>query len=496
MLLGACLVAVQPDALTSRPRPEDVCALVTDGGVDGELGVRLRVTCEMRLAFEQRYVDPDSARPAFDDAVLDEAHRADDLDAFEDRTRERLAALHDGHIRIDSTIPEKQTRAWVLPLLLAPSSRGRFIATATGDERVPLGAEIVSVDAQNVASLVDDRARRVPSSSDGARMARAARWALVVAFGAATKGAPLSVRFRHHGAERTASVDRVEYASAPPLDWTAYSDVAPLLPVDVDRVKRSEDALGASLRLGTLAWGGQTYAYAQLLEFELPRSLRTKLGDLVATANAKGWPVVLDLRANGGGSLRDAYELFSLLSPGVDTPGGVRVRASPTVLAMLTGAPDPAHDSASVRELAASQARAVEGALASGARTTDLVRIAARAKPPDAGLHQKLVVLITPSCASTCDVFATLLRERGRAVFVGAPTEGAANGYSYVREADLRWRDSRGLFELVIPNHTVYVLDRVEGRPVLPDVEHELDEADVDYDNLGWRTAIQVALQR
>jgi hypothetical protein len=89
-----------------------------------------------------------------------------------------------------------------------------------------------------------------------------------------------------------------------------------------------------------------------------------------------------------------------------------------------------------------------------------------RARPAVGGYAGRVVALTGPACMSACDRLAALLRASGRAVLVGAPTEGAGGSQQETAAVAARWTDSRRVLWVSIPNAS-FGVPRAAAGPVV-----------------------------
>jgi hypothetical protein len=130
---------------------------------------------------------------------------------------------------------------------------------------------------------------------------------------------------------------------------------------------------------------------------------------------------------------------------------------------------------------------------------------------------------------SACDRLAALLRASGRAILLGAPTEGAGGSQQETRGVAAKWIDSGRLLSVSIPNaafgversaptpvlpvggaaapapvgparagevpfETFFDAYGIENRPIEPDVRYETRVEDVTGAGRGWLEQIDAAL--
>jgi hypothetical protein len=115
---------------------------------------------------------------------------------------------------------------------------------------------------------------------------------------------------------------------------------------------------------------------------------------------------------------------------------------------------------------------------------------------------------------SACDRLAAMLRQSGRAVLVGGPTEGAGASQQESKDQSARWVDTGGFVGVSIPNAAMgvqlaaaagvttapaeqfFARLAFENRPVQPDVAYGTERRDVLEHNAGWLAAAVSAVAR
>lgn len=199
----------------------------------------------------------------------------------------------------------------------------------------------------------------------------------------------------------------------------------------------------STLRLPTITPVGDDAMVFRLYTFTLGYQAK-QVEDLIKQAEGKKY-LIIDLRSNGGGAVRNMNHLLSLLMPD-GTAFGSHVNR-----------------------------RMVEDyGKANAEPTTDPIKIAAwnpnKSKTRKAGIEPfkgKIAVLINRGSASASEITAAALHDCVSAVLVGAPTRGAVLASIFGR--------LEGGFEIQYPVSDYVTIKgvRLEGNPVQPDVKAE-----------------------
>lgn len=199
----------------------------------------------------------------------------------------------------------------------------------------------------------------------------------------------------------------------------------------------------STLRLPTITPAGDDAMVFKLYTFTLGYQAK-QVEDLIKQAEGKKY-LIIDLRSNGGGAVRNMNHLLSLLMPD-GTAFGTHVN----------------------------RRMVEEYGKANSEPTTDPVKIAAwtpnKSKTRKAGIEPfkgKIAVLINRGSASASEITAAALHDCVNAVVVGAPSRGAVLASVFGR--------LDGGFEIQYPVSDYVTIKgvRLEGNPVQPDVKAE-----------------------
>jgi hypothetical protein len=553
---------------------------------------RVRAACALRDAMRARYVflaekpalvgggfDPDARLDALVAGERAIAREGEPL-SFYDRIRETLSAFQDGHLIVSSPqrLPQvslgvglrragkRIVVAWREPALRALEGDATVDALA-------LGAEVVLVDGRPASEAAADLARLVPGSSPAARLERGVealtrrdfafperRTAVLTVATAAGERREVELRWwASPGAEghpvargwarrvRLPSTDRLAWFedAVRPRPAAAVEGAAPWAPAvpgtSLAGLREWTDANGrVAVRTGDVDRGvAHPFCYVQILSFHTERLVPAlsssrearpfaePIEEFVRGCGEKGRDVVVDLRRNEGGYLDHSTAVAeALLPPGAaEPPAALLLRATE-------------RNEAVYRERSGESGAATEGPLAPR-HILDAIAAARRGGRPltpgfvsspraGGGFAGRVIVLTSPACMSACDRLAALLAASGRAVLVGAPTEGAGGSQQEAPGFPARWTDPTRRLSVAIPNATFGVPRRavgpvvnaadgararaapsgevpaedffrsfgIENRPIEPDVRFEPRPEDVSGAGRGWIEQVEAILNR
>ncbi len=502
--------------------------------------------------------------------------REDDPLRFYDRMRRCLAAFQDGHLVLGAPVRLPQV-ALGIGLRLAEgkvrvANREKKLVSyleASGlrdlDAILAVGNEVLEIDGRPVEDRLRELARYLPASSDAARLERAVDALTRRDFDFPARRA-MSLTVSVDGAKRTIElpwwispdaqghlmsrgyVRRTGIATSELLTWrydqakdtwdrdagsaTGYlrSDTV-LPPLDAAKLREYQDEQEhPAARMGVVVRRrDRTFCYLQILTFHtetlVSRDGRQPFTDavegFVKGCKEKELDLVLDLRQNGGGFLAYTSAIFAMLGERERTyPGGALLLRASTLNQLvyqqrspIGGAPARATDDAF-------EPRRIAEAIGAAKRaqqdfTPAFLEQPLRASGAVGGYGGRVVALVAPTCMSACDRLAALLRNSGRAVLVGGPTEGAGGSQQEARNLAARWSDAEGLISLSIPNAAMGVQRRLpapgerrdgdsadaffqelafENRPVPPDVSYATRLEDITDHSREWLQQVDAAL--
>lgn len=231
------------------------------------------------------------------------------------------------------------------------------------------------------------------------------------------------------------------------------------------------------------------------------------LKGILESCESKELPLLLDLRANGGGISTYPAKLMALLTPrGQKSMGVVRAyRANKHVATFFSQNDENYATGAKVfkKELSFDRsAQALLKALRAGASHTDVI-LEEEIEPALAnGFNQPMVALVTTGCVSACDITAALIKANKRGKLIGTHTSGTGAGMWESGPSEASFADSYQVFKFQVPITLFGVLTRpderetipyaegkellMENRPVPADVNYDTTVTDVLTRNKGW----------
>lgn len=268
-----------------------------------------------------------------------------------------------------------------------------------------------------------------------------------------------------------------------PLHYTGYSGIQPLFPVRF--------SLGSSLYFSDhTIEQGKTLCYFLLSDFqneegllqaasatELDSTPLTVFGvipDVLEQCISKKLPVVLDLRENSGGLIDLAVTLASFFNPSYQQLPGLAssLRTSKNAYRFLNffetqtkGSGvylDPTDNILSLIE-------AFNDSSESDTHTDFVNSDPILGSPFSIPFNQKLVVLTSEFCFSSCDLFTSLVKKHKLGTIIGKNTSGAAIGsYSHEWIQNI-WKDSSSSIQIRIPHLlTINTSDSQKTTPRIP----------------------------
>lgn len=502
--------------------------------------------------------------------------REDDPLRFYDRMRGCVAAFQDGHLILSAPVRLPQV-ALGIGLRLAEgkvrvANREKkllsFLRTASGlrdlEEILALGNEVLEIDGRPATERLRELGRYLPASSEAARRERAVDALTRRDFDFPTRRTA-SLTVSVNGARRTVElpwwispdaeshvmsrsyVRRTGIATTELLAWrydqgkdtwdrdagsaTGYLRTDTILaPQDAAGLREYRDEQEhPAVRVGEVVRRrDRAFCYLQILTFHtetlVSRDGRQPFTDVLAgfvkSCKEKSLDLVLDLRQNGGGYLSHTSALFALLGERERTyPGGALLLRANTLNQLvyqqrspIGGVPARADDAFEPRYIAEAIGNARR---ARQDFTPAFLEQPLRASDAVGGYAGRVVALVAPTCMSACDRLAALLRNSGRGLLVGGPTEGAGGSQQEARNLAARWADPEGLLSLSIPNAAMGVQRRLpaagerrksepaeeffqgltfENRPVPPDVAYSTRLEDITGQNRGWLEQVDAAL--
>jgi hypothetical protein len=549
---------------------------------------RVRVACELRQAMAERYVFLDAKRTLLGGGFDGRAHldacaaaeraieREDEPLRFFDRIRECLGSFEDGHLLVGAPARLPQValgvslaRAGGRIVVASRDAALRELAGAEVAAALPVGAEILAVDGRPASDAARELSREVAASSYEARLERGVealarrdfayperRTASLTVLAAGARRTVEVPWWVSPGAERHAvaggwarrsgipSSDRLAWFedAARPRPGAAVDGTpawAPLFAPAAGLAEYADENGRVALRVGAVPRAGRELCYLQILSFHTEtltgaggrRPFGEVVDEHVRACGARGLDLVLDLRRNEGGYLDHSTAVAEALAPaGAAQPGAALVLRATE------------RNEAVYRERAGSAASSARSAHAPG-RVLDAIGAARRdgrpftpafvggplrPRPAVGGYSGRVIALTGPACMSACDRLAALLRVSGRAVLVGAPTEGAGGSQQETAGVGARWTDSGRHLSVSIPNASFGVPRAaagpvvavasagaapgpaprageisfedffdgylIENRPVEPDVRYEAQLDDVTSGGRGWQEQVDAIL--
>ena len=261
----------------------------------------------------------------------------------------------------------------------------------------------------------------------------------------------------------------------------------------------------------------KSFCYLQILSYKFDRvenkdgikkDFQTVLEELLDQCEFKKLPLVLDLRNNPGGNLLypvlinekvkiEGRPFYSPIRSILTSQLNVRVLSQNVNNSKFNSEGD--FDLEDLESIAESIENKTDFTrfLPSNYKTVKIKQY----------FTQKIVTLVSPDCASGCDITAALMKANKRSVLIGTHTNGTGAGFSTVNEQGAGFSDSRGFFKIKIPNF-VFGIGQVdsgkiiefsndlilENRPTVADVQHSYSLEDINENLQEWRKITERAL--
>lgn len=194
--------------------------------------------------------------------------------------------------------------------------------------------------------------------------------------------------------------------------------------------------------LESLRWLDETTAVLRIPSFDDDVYSRDNVRELMAQIREKAQILVIDLRGNGGGAVRNMQQFLSFLLPD-NTAVGVYVGRG------------------AVREFERREGRPPADSAEVASQTERKFRVRAS---PDGVYQGKTAVLISRGSASASEIIAAALRDCANAPIVGQPSAGMVLLSTHLKVG--------GGFELQFPTSDYITISgvRLEGNPIKPHV--------------------------
>ena len=216
-------------------------------------------------------------------------------------------------------------------------------------------------------------------------------------------------------------------------------------------------------RSGFVHYNGQSVGVLQIFSFHETNVRSSKHGNVVPwdepiaafmrELERKRIPLILDVRRHQGGIVEHPIRLMRLLAREDESyPSYVEgFRLTPSIHQMWQRV-----DSQDLFDINDKRvARKIRTAIARGEEYSGVWDKSEPITSPggSGGFNQKIVVMISSSCVSACDILAILLESSNRATLVGTPTNGTGAGYFDWDPYDSSsYVDLYEIFRIQIPN--------------------------------------------
>lgn len=271
-----------------------------------------------------------------------------------------------------------------------------------------------------------------------------------------------------------------------------------------------------ALRTGYYMKNGRSYGVLQILTFmtknvtvgKTSMSFIDGVRSFVKELKDNQIPMILDLRANGGGNGNLPSQVLSVLLPtGSFLPGS---SAGFRMTSYMREVQEPGlHQEVVGEDLSLGltldemreffdktldERKDYTPMFADSPIMYDVAKIK--------GFDNKIVALVTANCISACDKMSFLLKSSGRAVIIGTHSNGTGAGFLSTGELNTQWEDPLRVLSTQVPNYLFGVpgtsIDQTvfeensastmcsENKPTIADVKYAPTMLDVTKNNIGW----------
>lgn len=280
--------------------------------------------------------------------------------------------------------------------------------------------------------------------------------------------------------------------------------------------KESGDDDSSALRTGYYINKGKTYGVLQILTLGASKVTRDQeevdflevIRAFVTELKAKELPLILDLRANPGGTTNLPGEIINILAKekinyprltkGIRVTSYMRQLEEPKLYQDVTG--ENLNLGISNDEFDAFLQKTIE-------ERRDYTPMYIDGGAPynikkKVGFDNKIVALVTANCVSACDIMAFLLKSSKLATIIGTHSNGTGAGFRSTTSLNTNWEDPLRVFSTQIPNFLFGVPGESvetkifddnsvetmcsENRPTMADVQYSPTMLDVEKNSIGW----------
>lgn len=272
-----------------------------------------------------------------------------------------------------------------------------------------------------------------------------------------------------------------------------------------------------AIRTGYYIKKGVAHGVLQLLTFhtedvkrgEVKLPFMEPIANFINELKMNDADLIIDLRNNGGGSIRYTSQLLSLIAKtGANYPGQTAgYRIVPSIREIIEAdlvqlLPGEVLDSSISRD---ALKNLFQNTIDEQNNYTPMFTYSSVTPDPViGGFDKKVVALITPNCISACDITSFILKASGRATLIGTHSNGTGAGFISNDDIKTDWEDDFKVLSTSIPNllfglpgsssdteTLVFEKDSVErlnseNRPTIADVQYSNTSRDILNKNIGW----------
>jgi hypothetical protein len=430
--------------------------------------------------------------------------------AFIDRFRKLTASFKDTHFGTAAL----HTLSPVSLGVYVSEADGRFVVTGlaprivalstlvSGDPRfsqIAFGDELVSIDGKTPAEAIAELTPYISASSEGFARGRAATALTSRSFRFPEQGYAVlelkkpngtSARFKMPWLGRQVTrADQARlfhdrgYTNSMPLrySWNEQKQQWEIVDIELKLYEPGRSLVGIHdekifedaatpgsliLRTGYVLREGRAIGVLQIFGFHVTTVARNGenlaflqvIRDFVSELEEVHAPLILDLRANGGGIGNYPPQVMAMLTPPQTTYAGrtFAYRPTPLIRQLLDSYDEESAPSSEVLEGLdwesykglVTDAVARRAPITHAANEGDIVT-----DRGVGGYTGKLVALISPECISACDNMAMYIEQTSRGPIIGTHSNGTGAGFMSSAAISPDWRDNYQIMRARVPNY-------------------------------------------
>jgi C-terminal processing protease CtpA/Prc len=219
-----------------------------------------------------------------------------------------------------------------------------------------------------------------------------------------------------------------------------------------------------ALRTGYLLKGGKAYGVAQIFTFMVGTMKNSASGvevqfadglkSFVAELKNNGTPLIIDLRNNGGGITQLPPTVLAAIGKTNETyPTFTRAARITRHLRQMAETYVPSNLGPVGYDVERAEFDQLKSAIADRRSHTFAHDASEKIKSSIGGYDQRVVVMITPNCISSCDITSMLMEASNRVTLLGTHSNGTGAGMTSAKPfTGAGWTDDFDVISVNIPN--------------------------------------------